>query len=276
MKRVLHHLISAISLTFITLNLLFWIPFLVLFALLNLLPLPRLLSQAVLRMTEVVYRLAVIVDTFWLTRVLGIRLDIEGELPARDAPPFVVVSNHRSWLDILILQAVISRNGPMVKFLVKRELMYVPVVGWICLALRFPMLTRGKSSGGREKDLKAVQEAIRRNGEAPAALMNFAEGTRFTQEKHDQQKSPHQHMLVPKTGGLRIMLDHLPGCRMLDATMYYPLPLNFWECLSGRLKHINVRLVWHEPDPQRVPRKWLEQLWYDKDAWYEAQTRKPG
>ena len=151
MRAISGHILSCISLTAITVNLLVWIPFLVLFAVLNLIPVKKF-QQLCYHCTAIFYRFAVTGNTFWLTRVLRIDFRIHGHLPSDTTRPLIIVSNHKSWFDILLLQAVVVPGGPILKFLIKSTLVYVPVVGWICLALRFPRLTRGGSLSQNRKD----------------------------------------------------------------------------------------------------------------------------
>ena len=173
----------------ITVNLLFWIPFLVIFAALK----ATISNAAVQRYcnfcTDWCYRTAVTINAWLLEGILGLKINIIGELPTGRQQRMLVISNHRSWFDILALQTVITPRGPIIKFLIKKELIYVPVVGWICLALNFPRLTRGQQPGGREKDFDSVTSAVMELDNSPFALLNFIEGTRFTTAKRDSNKS---------------------------------------------------------------------------------------
>lgn len=265
----LRHCISALSLTAITVNLLFWIPFLIFFALISaLVPLPAV-RRGCYFLTDRCYRGAVLVDSLVLQGMLGIRFNIKGDLPRNKLNRMLVISNHRSWFDILALQTVIVPHGPIIKFLIKKELIYVPVVGWICMALNFPRLTRGKQPGGREKDYDSVTNAVMELDSAPFALLNFIEGTRFTEAKRDLSKSPYQYLLNPKTGGLRIMLDNLPDSDIVDVTLIYPENFNFWECLSGRLKQIDVHVSYSKTSDIVHIKEWINERWDAKEKLYQ-------
>ena len=52
------------------------------------------------------------------------------------------------------------------------------------------------------KDIEATRKSCERYKDEPITLINFIEGTRFTPEKHAVQRSPYQHLLKPKAGGL--------------------------------------------------------------------------
>lgn len=263
MKKIQRHLISAVSLSAITLNLLLWIPALVVIALLKWLFKQQTLQNGFDYLVDRIYRAAVWFDSLWLEKVLGMTFEVDGELPGPEHQHCIIISNHRSWFDILILQALIVRDGPLLMFLIKQELIYVPVVGWICLALDFPRLNRGKSKQGRTEDYESVAIASQRHG----ALMNFAEGTRFTREKHHNQDSPYEHLLKPRNGGFRIMLANQPNSPVFDFTLGYPEEgLSFWQCLNGDHKKFRIHVAEYTADQvTNDPESWLTNRWTEKD-----------
>ena len=280
MRAISGHILSCISLTAITVNLLVWIPFLVLFAVLNLIPVKKF-QQLCYHCTAISYRFAVTGNTFWLTRVLRIDFRIHGHLPGDTTRPLIIVSNHKSWFDILLLQAVVVPGGPILKFLIKSTLVYVPVVGWICLALRFPRLTRGGSLSQNRKDFKAVSQVAQQTSSSSDALLNFAEGTRFTQEKRTQLKSPYQYLLPPKSGG--ISNGHVKHPSIIHCIEHSLEPAggdNFWTCLSGSVRSIEVWTECTNADELGNSKQWLEARWEEKERLlndlyqnhYEAQT----
>ena len=256
-------LISTVSLTAITLNLLFWIPALIVLALLKAVVRQPAILSFMDAIVDRIYRVAVWFDHFWLTRVLKIKLDVHGDVPSDRLSNCIVISNHRSWFDILLLQSLVVRKGPLLMFLIKQELIYVPVVGWICMALNSPRLNRGKSEHGRDRDYASVASASQR----PGALMNFIEGTRFTPEKHDQQGSEYRHLLKPRSGGFRVMLQNLPAAPIFDFTLVYPKDgLTFWQCLNG--EHLNYRIyinMFEAGEVPQEPTEWLAKRWQEKD-----------
>jgi 1-acyl-sn-glycerol-3-phosphate acyltransferase len=275
LRAIFGHIISCISLTAITINLLIWIPFLVLFAILNLIPIAAF-QQRCYQCTARFYRLAAGGNTLWLTKILKIDFRIHGDLPGISRRPLIVVSNHTSWFDILLLQAVVVPGGPILKFLIKSTLIYVPVVGWICLALRFPRLTRGGSLSKNRKDFKAVTQVAQQTSSQADALLNFAEGTRFTEEKRVLQKSPYQHLLAPKSGGFKTMLNSMGDARVLDVTVGYPIDGdNFWTCLSGSVRKIEVWLEYTDASELGNSKLWLEARWQEKERQLESLLSVP-
>ncbi|WP_395700863.1 acyltransferase [Aquabacterium sp.] len=192
---------------------------------------------------------------------------------------YLVASNHQSWVDILVLQRVFHGRIPFLKFFLKRELIYVPVIGLAWWALDFPFVRRGGDPGGA--DLKATREACEKFKRIPTSVINFVEGTRFSAAKHAEQRSPFRHLLKPKIGGLGMALATMGEQfeALLDVTIVYPQGTpTFWQLLSGRVEEVVVRVASRELTPElrgsnvmanRAERvrvgRWMEQQWADKD-----------
>ena len=189
---------------------------------------------------------------------------------------YLVVCNHQSWVDILVLQRCLQGRAPFLKFFIKRELIWVPLVGLVWWALDFPFLRRKGGASGAQ-DLATARAACARFRALPTSVMSFVEGTRFTPAKHEAQGSPYRHLLKPKAGGMMTTLDVL-GDRLdavLDVTIFYPgrVP-SFVDVLCGRVPEVRVHI-----DRQPVPatgdgqplavtgvQAWLAELWQAKDA----------
>jgi 1-acyl-sn-glycerol-3-phosphate acyltransferase len=189
---------------------------------------------------------------------------------------YLVVCNHQSWVDILVLQRCLQGRAPFLKFFIKRELIWVPLVGLVWWALDFPFLRRKGGASGAQ-DLATARAACARFRALPTSVMSFVEGTRFTPAKHEAQGSPYRHLLKPKAGGMMTALDVL-GDRLdavLDVTIFYPgrVP-SFVDVLCGRVPEVRVHI-----DRQPVPatgdgqplavtgvQAWLAELWQAKDA----------
>jgi len=238
------HIKAALSLSVITLNLLFWfVPVLVLALAKWAIPGQRARADVAL---EAIYRTAVRIDDAWLKGVLGLRWNTPSLGVPRDEN-VIVLSNHASWADILLIQSVVVRDGPILKFLAKRELIFMPLFGAIFWAFDFPILrrrTRGNEPevDRRRRDLEAIEEACRILKVRPAALVNFAEGTRATAEKRREQSSAYSHLLEPRVGGFSALLDALDDgkLRIIDLTLKYPGTHSFWSFLSGEIEPIEI------------------------------------
>ena len=131
------HSKAALSLSVITLGLVLWcVPLVLLGVTKAAIPGLRRYVDASL---EWIYRTAVLVDDAWLQHVMG----LSWTAPRLDLPQgcnVIVLSNHVSWADILLIQSVVVRQGLILKFLAKRQLILVPIFGIIFWAFDFPTL----------------------------------------------------------------------------------------------------------------------------------------
>ncbi|HNJ45508.1 MAG TPA: acetyltransferase, partial [Ottowia sp.] len=121
---------------------------------------------------------------------------------------YLVICNHQSWVDILVLQRSLQGRAPFLKFFIKRELIWVPLVGLVWWALDFPFLRRRGGASGAQ-DLATARAACARFRALPTSVMSFVEGTRFTPAKQQAQQSPFRHLLRPKAGGVMSALEVL-------------------------------------------------------------------
>jgi 1-acyl-sn-glycerol-3-phosphate acyltransferase len=220
------------------------------------------------------------VNNAWIALVGNAGWQVGGTEGLRRDDWYLVAANHQSWVDILVLQKVFSGRVPMLKFFLKRQLIYVPIIGLAWWALDFPfMARRGGMSSAR--DLERARQACEKFRLVPTSVINFLEGTRFTRHKHDVQRSPYRHLLKPRSGGLAMALSTLgEHChRLLDVTIVYPHGApKFWHLLSGRVDDVIVRVQPREipaelvsgnyaDDPQFRTRmqEWVNALWAEKD-----------
>jgi len=216
-----------------------------------------------------------------------IHWDVRGLEALRAGNWYLVLSNHQSWVDILVLQRIFHRRIPFLKFFIKQELIWMPVLGLAWWALDFPFVKRysravlERKPHLKGKDLEITRKACRKFRDIPVSIMNFAEGTRFTRAKHRRQQSPYAHLLRPRSGGIAFVLNAM-GEQMtsiLDVTIVYPQgAVSFWDMLCGRLRDVIVR-VREIPVTEKLKgdyfnddayrswfQEWLNQLWHEKDA----------
>ena len=265
------HALSTLSATWVITNLLVWLSLLILTlpALLVLKPLGR--EQVLEPWIRWVYRSAVQIDSIWMLRVVRIQLEVKGEIPSHPSP--IVIVNHQSWFDIPIVQEIISARGPRLTFLVKRSLVWVPVIGWICMLLGFPRLRRTGLLEDRALDLNAVSQAAKQGVAARHALLIFAEGTRFTPKKRSDQDSPFDHLLRPRVGGFAAACQIFPeGTPIIDLSIYYDGSSHFWRCLGGATKVIRVNVSTHSVDQMISADAFLNERWQAKDVWLRSKV----
>ena len=208
---------------------------------------------------------------------------VEGLAP-RDN--YLVVCNHQSWIDIPALQKIFNKRIPFMRFFLKSQLIWVPLLGPAWWALDFPFMKRhSREELARHPELKsrdrdATRRACEKFREVPVSVMNFTEGTRFTQAKHDAQKSPYRYLLRPKAGGVAFVVDAMGDAirHMLDVTIVYPGgPASMMDMIAGRVREIRIHV-----SKRQVPegmhgdyendtafrerfQAWINQLWMEKD-----------
>ena len=215
-----------------------------------------------------------------------IRWDVTGIDNLKQRDWYLVLSNHQSWVDILVLQKVLHRKIPFLKFFLKKELIWVPILGLAWWALEFPFMKRyskkylEKYPHQKGKDLEITRRACKRFKEMPISIMNFVEGTRYTQQKHDNQNSPHLNLLRPKAGGVAFVLSAMGDQlnQILNVTIVYPHGAkSLWEFLCSKNMEIVVRVKAipvtadligdYSEDPvfRDNFQKWINELWNEKD-----------
>jgi len=234
----------------------------------------------------------VAVNNAWIGAVAPIRWDVQGVDQLDPRGWYLVSCNHQSWVDILVLQRVFHGRIPFLKFFLKQELIWVPVIGLAWWALDFPFMKRGKGQGARLNDLRTTREACEKFKRIPTSVFNFVEGTRFTALKRERQNSPYRHLLKPKIGGLGIALATMGEQfgALLDVTIVYPggTP-RFWDLLCGRIDAVIVRVqqraipaavLGSDPVGDKAYRQrisaWVEEQWGEKDALIESLLQGAG
>jgi 1-acyl-sn-glycerol-3-phosphate acyltransferase len=265
------NIVSLLSALWVTFNLLIGFTFLLPVSIISwLVPIPAV-SRGCTFIVDHIYRFAVKTDSFWMIKVVGIELIIKGKASTDHAP--VVICNHRSWFDIPLVQEVITGNGPIIKFLVKREIAWVPIIGWICLALNFPMLQRRKKHGARQHDFSIIQKATKTHGAEAGALLVFPEGSRFSDQKKANQESPYNHLLKPKIGGLKVIKQHAnPDTSLVDVTInYHQKDIRIWNCLHGDPRRITITLEHYKLAEIDDLENWLNDRWLAKDKILSAE-----
>ncbi|MDA7419084.1 acyltransferase [Xenophilus arseniciresistens] len=227
-------------------------------------------------------------NNLWIRLVQRQRWDVQQPTDLDLQGWYLVNCNHRSWVDIFVLQQAFSGRIPLLKFFLKQQLIWVPVVGLAWWALEFPFMKRHskaalrRNPALRDQDRETTRRACEKFRHVPTSITNFAEGTRFTPAKHLAQGQPYRHLLKPKAGALALAI-HAMGAQfrsLVDVTIAYPQGTpTFWDLLCGRAGHAVLRARTlpippefstsnYEQDKAFRTRfhRWLAQLWNDKDA----------
>jgi 1-acyl-sn-glycerol-3-phosphate acyltransferase len=217
-----------------------------------------------------------------------IRWDIEGVEGLDPNDWYFVTCNHQSWADIFVVQKVFFRKIPMLKFFLKQQLIWVPVIGLAWWGLDFPFMKRytaaeiEKNTALKGKDLETTRKACEKFKYTPVTVFNFMEGTRFTPDKHARQQSAYRYLLKPKAGGAGFVLGAMGDqlSTMLNVSIHYPGDeRNFWRFISGRVTNVVVRVEKKSIAPKYLNQdylndaqfradfqQWVSTLWAEKDA----------
>lgn len=209
---------------------------------------------------------------------------------------YLVISNHQSWVDILVLQRVFNRKIPFLKFFLKKELIWVPFIGIAWWALDFPFMRRyskaflTKNPHLKGKDLETTKKACEKFQHKPVSVMNFIEGTRFTEQKRQQSGEIYSKLLPPKAGGIAFVLSAMGErlTRLVDVTIHYPEGTpSYWDFVSGKVSNIDVSVktvliddlftkgifsasFFDDPEQKKIFQEWLNQMWQNKNAELES------
>ncbi|MCH8536337.1 MAG: acyltransferase [Alkalimonas sp.] len=212
---------------------------------------------------------------------------------------YLLIANHQSWLDVVLLAQFTYGRMPLPKFFLKQELKWVPFVGLGAWALGMPFMRRySKAQQAANPQLKGHDiESTRRSCEVfrhqPTTIINFVEGTRFSRKKQQLKQSPFQYLLPPKAGGIAFTLASMGEQfdAILDVTILYPdNPKHIvLAMLAGKLKRVVFQVerlpvsqqligdYFHDDAYRQQFQHWLNQRWQHKDtqiaAFHQAQQQ---
>ena len=200
---------------------------------------------------------------------------------------YMAMSNHQSWADIFVLLVVANYKIPLLKFFMKKELWWIPFIFLANKTLNMPFVNRHSKKAIerdptlRTKDYKNTIKSCKRFLRSPSTIFSYAEGTRYTKEKHSNQNSPYKNLLIPKTGGLATSLSAIPIIDTLVdySVVYKSNKRDAWSFLCGEMKEVTV-LVKNYEIPHNLKGKnysedkeyrdnfknWIEEIWKSKDS----------
>jgi 1-acyl-sn-glycerol-3-phosphate acyltransferase len=222
--------------------------------------------------------------SFIITHTTPTRFKVQGLNPVSRDHSYLIIANHQSWLDIIIMQHIFDSKLPQLRYFMKRELLYIPFMGFACYILGYPFMKRyspaylERHPEKKGQDIETTRETCKRFLNRPITLINFVEGTRFTPKK--QVNSHFQHLLNPKSGGIALTLQIMDGRiqSILNVTICYSEKEKIMQkFLAGEMKDIQV-LVEHIPvTPDLIGdyqhdavfkkhfQQWLSAAWARKD-----------
>ena len=139
-----------------------------------------------------------------------LKWDIQGLETLSKKNWYLLICNHHSWADIVVLCVIFRKHIPMNKYFLKQQLAWVPFMGLACWALDMPFMRRYSRSylirhpERRGKDVETTRRSCEKFRAHPTTIVNFVEGSRFTPEKRQQTRSPYNNLLPPKAAGIAI------------------------------------------------------------------------
>jgi 1-acyl-sn-glycerol-3-phosphate acyltransferase len=131
---------------------------------------------------------------------------------------FVVVANHESYADVLVLLATLPLQ---VRFLAKRSIFRIPILGWSIRAAGFVPVDRGDSA----RSLATVETALQRL-RSGRSLVVFPEETRTS--TGDLSPFKKGAALLALKAGLPLLPIGIAGSRRI-------LPRGAWSMKPGRV-----------------------------------------
>ena len=216
-----------------------------------------------------------------------LKWDVQGLEGLNKKNWYLLISNHHSWTDIVVLCVLFRKHIPMNKYFLKQQLAWVPFIGLACWALDMPFMRRYSRSylirhpERRGKDVETTRRSCEKFRAHPTTIVNFVEGSRFTEEKKRETRSPYHNLLPPKAAGIAMALNVLGSQfdKLLNVTLCYPdnHTRPFYDMLSGRLTRIVVRInlvpigeelhgdYVNDKNFKRGFQRWLNGLWEEKD-----------
>lgn len=217
-----------------------------------------------------------------------LKWDIEGLSELNKKNWYLLICNHQSWADIVILCVLFRKHIPMNKYFLKQQLAWVPFIGLACWALDMPFMKRYSRSyllrhpERRGKDVETTRRSCEKFRLHPTTIVNFVEGSRFTNGKRIDTRSAFQNLLPPKAAGVAMALNVLGEQfdKLLNVTLCYPdnSQTTFYDMLSGKMTRIVVRVslipvteelhgdYLNDKNFKRRFQSWLNALWHEKDA----------
>ena len=200
---------------------------------------------------------------------------------------YLVLANHQTWVDIVVLQVALNRRIPLLKFFIKQQLFWFPLLGLGFWALDMPFMKRHSPSylarhpEKKGSDLEATRKACDKFRHTPTSVINFVEGTRFSEAKRASRRSPYRHLLPPRAGGIAVALSAMGEVfdAILDVTLVYTGdPPKFWDMVCGDRVDVTLDIRALPIDPELVAgdyqndrefrrevHRWLGGLWQEKD-----------
>lgn len=228
------------------------------------------------------------------TRIFAMRTTVEGDEAVRRGP-FLLLLRHASIGDTVLPAVYVSdRHDLMLRYVMKRELLWDPCLDVV--GNRLPNYFVQRGSGESEREVAAVQRLVDDLGPGEGVLI-YPEGTRVSPAKRARalerlrEVAPPalmaiaeqlRHTLPPRLGGSLGLLARHPG---LDAVFCahtgFEGAATFGSLLDGALIDRHVRVAFWRVPFAEIPAEpaaraeWLYRQWLRIDRWIAAARGEP-
>ena len=161
---------------------------------------------------------------------------------------YLGTSNHMSWADIFVLLFSANYKAPLLKFFMKKQLRWIPLIYLVHKTIDMPFVNRHsreeiiKNPKLKIIDFENSRIAAKRFTRHPATAFSFAEGTRFSDSKKAATKSDYKNLLNPKIGALATALAGMPMVsELIDFTLIYETDKrSAWAFACGEMKNVKI------------------------------------
>ena len=227
---------------------------------------------------------------FTITLTTRTTISIEGLDNLQKDRSYLLIANHQAYLDIVVLQAYLDAYLPQIRYFMKQQLLWIPILGQACYLLGYPFMKRyskkqiAANPDLKNKDLETTRKTCQRFKKMPITLANYVEGTRFTPSKRKKLKSPYQHLLRPKAGGVAFILSAMDKQieSIINVTIIYSERKHIDKTfLFGKMRSITIKVdtipvtenllgdYQNDPAFRENFQAWLNSLWAEKDQLIE-------
>lgn len=286
MNKVRSAIIFPIHLFLQLTNLSIWGGLIIVFGIIRFMLPFKALNAALLQVMHRLYSSFGIISVALIKIFNRIEIRIEIDEPLSKEKWYLITANHRSYLDIILLIDFCAPRIPPPKFFLKQQLVWLPFVGLAAWALDMPFMRRysqaylEKKPHLRGKDIESTRKSCEKFVARPTTVINFVEGTRFTDKKHALKQSPFSHLLRPKAGGIAFTLTAMGELfsHILDITLAYPDSAHpMMDMLCGRMTKIIIDVntlpvsntligdYFNNQAFQSNFQHWLNELWHRKN-----------
>lgn len=225
---------------------------------------------------------------FGAVRLFSMTVAAEGLELARRGPCLFFV-RHTSTADTVLTAAVVANPGRLLlRYVLKRELLWDPCVDLVGRRLPNAFVSRGTKRGADEvRAVTSLAEGL----DASSAVLIYPEGTRFSESKRAravaaieaggqhalaEKAARFRRVLPPKLGGPMALLERAGGAAavFVEHTGFEGAATlgSFWRGgLIGRTVRVRIRRFSAGEIPRADREGWLFDRWAELDAWVEAQ-----